>query len=296
VGLLTISLGFPTTMQIISDLKDTFRRWSDDNGSLMAAGVAYYGALSFFPLLLTLISGIGLMLQFTVAGQNAEQQLLEAVGNQMSAELQQHIASALDQVRSGANMGGPVGLMTLLFGAMAIFVNFDSAFDVIWNVDPPESKGMLAAVKRVIFQRGLAFVMLLGLGVILIVVQVAGIAISAAAEMSDSLLPGGERLWTFGRVLLPLILNSAVFTLIYRLLPKPSVSWKEALQGGAFAGVVWEVGRQVLTLFLVGTKYSSAYGVVGSFIAVMLWIYYAVTVLFLGAEYIQSISARRRKT
>ena len=186
--------------------------------------------------------------------------------------------------------------MTLLFGAMAIFVNFDSAFDVIWNVDPPESKGMLAAVKRVIFQRGLAFVMLLGLGVILIVVQVAGIAISAAAEMSDSLLPGGERLWTFGRVLLPLILNSAVFTLIYRLLPKPSVSWKEALQGGAFAGVVWEVGRQVLTLFLVGTKYSSAYGVVGSFIAVMLWIYYAVTVLFLGAEYIQSISARRRKT
>ncbi len=283
-------------MQIISDLKDTFRRWSDDNGSLMAAGVAYYGALSFFPLLLTLISGIGLMLQFTVAGQNAEQQLLEAVGNQMSAELQQHIASALDQVRSGANMGGPVGLMTLLFGAMAIFVNFDSAFDVIWNVDPPESKGMLAAVKRVIFQRGLAFVMLLGLGVILIVVQVAGIAISAAAEMSDSLLPGGERLWTFGRVLLPLILNSAVFTLIYRLLPKPSVSWKEALQGGAFAGVVWEVGRQVLTLFLVGTKYSSAYGVVGSFIAVMLWIYYAVTVLFLGAEYIQSISARRRKT
>ena len=78
-------------MQIISDLKDTFRRWSDDNGSLMAAGVAYYGALSFFPLLLTLISGIGLMLQFTVAGQNAEQQLLEAVGNQMSAELQQHI-------------------------------------------------------------------------------------------------------------------------------------------------------------------------------------------------------------
>jgi len=283
-------------MQIISDLKDTFRRWSDDNGSLMAAGVAYYGALSFFPLLLTLISGIGLMLQFTVAGQNAEQQLLEAVGNQMSAELQQHIASALDQVRSGANMGGPVGLMTLLFGAMAYSVNFDSAFDVIWNVDPPESKGMLAAVKRVIFQRGLAFVMLLGLGVILIVVQVAGIAISAAAEMSDSLLPGGERLWTFGRVLLPLILNSAVFTLIYRLLPKPSVSWKEALQGGAFAGVVWEVGRQVLTLFLVGTKYSSAYGVVGSFIAVMLWIYYAVTVLFLGAEYIQSISARRRKT
>jgi len=279
-------------VKILSNLKKMFARWNDDNGSLMAAGVAYYGALSFFPLLLTLISGVGLILQFTAAGQNAEQQLLEAVGNQMSARLEQHIATALDQVRSGANTGGPVGLLTLLFGAMAIFVHFEAAFDVIWNVQPPESKGMLAAVRRVVFHRGMAFVMLLGLGVILIAVQVAGVALAAAAEFSDSVLPGANRVWNYGQMAFPFVVNTAIFTLVYRFLPKTRVAWKEAAQGGLFAGIAWEIGRQVLTHFLVGTKYSSAYGVVGSFIAVMLWIYYAVTILFLGAEYIQTICER----
>ena len=54
------------------NLPRTWQRFNDDNGSLLAAGVAYYGALSFFPLLLTLISGVGLVLQFTDAGQHAE--------------------------------------------------------------------------------------------------------------------------------------------------------------------------------------------------------------------------------
>jgi membrane protein len=279
-------------MPLISDLKETFRRWNDNKASLMAAGVAYYGALSFFPLLLTLISGVGLILQFTAAGQNAEQQLLEAVGNQMSAQLQQQIASALDQVRSGANTGGPLGLITLLFGAMAIFVQLDSAFDVIWDVEPQKSKGILAAVRRVVFQRGVAFIMLLALGLILMVVQVAGITVTAVANMTDTILPGSARLWNYAKILLPLVLNSAIFTLIYRLLPKAPVTWKQAVHGGLFAGIVWEIGRQVLTHFLVGTKYSNAYGVVGSFIAVMLWIYYAVAVLFLGAQYGQSICTR----
>jgi membrane protein len=57
------------------------------------------------------------------------------------------------------------------------------------------------------------------------------------------------------------------------------------------AAVVWEIGRMILAAFLIGNKYS-AYGVVGSFIAVMLWIYYASTVVFLGAEYVQVICRR----
>ncbi len=282
-------------MQIIGNLKETFRRWGDDNGSLMAAGVAYYGALSFFPLLLTLISGAGLILQFTTAGQNAEQQMLDAVGQQMSAELEQHIATALDQVRSGANTGGPIGLISLLIGAMAIFVQFDAAFDVIWNTGASETKGAVAAVKRLILHRGVAFLMLIGLGVVLITIQVVGVAMTAAAQISDSILPSGNRLWSFARFVLPPILNGLIFTLIYKWLPRVPVAWKEAVQGGIFAAVVWEVGRQLLTHFLVGTKYSSAYGVVGSFIAVMLWIYYGVSVLFLGAEYVQSVCAKCKK-
>lgn len=115
---------------------------------------------------------------------------------------------------------------------------------------------------------------------------------NAAAELSSDILPGTDWLWTVGQMVLPMILNAGVFTLIYRLLPKVPVKWSEAFQGGLLASVVWEIGRYVLTWFLVASKYSSAYGVIGSFIAVLLWLYYSFSVLFLGAEFIQCICDR----
>ncbi len=273
----------------VRNVQRIWKRWTDDNGSLLAAGVAYYGALSFFPLLLTLISGVGLLLKFTLAGRNAETELLNAVGSQLSPALQVHVAEALDQVRSGAQTTGPIGLVSLLFGAMAIFVQFETAFDIIWNVEPPESRGILAAIWRVIFHRGLAFLMLCSLGVLLLVILILGITLSAAAEYSSSVLPGSDRYWAIIRFCVPMVLDAGVFALTYRWLPKVHVRWTEAIRGGIFASIIWEIGRYLLTHFLIGTRYSSAYGVVGSFIAVMLWIYYAVTVLFLGAEYIQCV-------
>ena len=285
-----ISLSFGT---LVNNVQRIWKRWTDDNGSLLAAGVAYYGALSFFPLLLTLISAVGLLLKFTSAGKNAETELLNAVGSQLSPALQIHVAAALDQVRSGAQTTGPIGLITLLFGAIAIFVQFETAFDVIWNVEPPESRGILAAIWRVIFHRGLAFLMLCGLGVLLIVILILGIALSAATEYSSTVLPGSDRWWAVVRLCVPMALDAAVFALTYRWLPKVHVRWSEAIRGGIFASIIWEIGRYVLTHFLIGTRYSNAYGVVGSFIAVMLWVYYAVTVLFLGDEYIQCVCRNR---
>lgn len=107
---------------LVNDVERIWKRWTDDNGRLLAAGVAYYGALSFFPLLLTLISGVGLLLNFTSVEKNAETELLNAVGTQLSPALQVHVAVALDQVRSGAQTTGPIGLIALLIGAMAMFV------------------------------------------------------------------------------------------------------------------------------------------------------------------------------
>ena len=52
------------------------------------------------------------------------------------------------------------------------------------------------------------------------------------------------------------------------------------------AGVAWEIGRQLIALFLIGGSYS-AYGVVGSLIVLMLWCYYGSLVLLFGAEFVE---------
>src|SRR5262245_3811099 len=57
-------------------------RFSTDDGTLVAAGVAYYVALSFFPLLLVLVAGLGIVLQWTAVGQDARAQLIDAIRQQ----------------------------------------------------------------------------------------------------------------------------------------------------------------------------------------------------------------------
>ena len=55
---------------------------------------------------------------------------------------------------------------------------------------------------------------------------------------------------------------------------------------GILIAVIWQLGSQVVSRFIVGGNYS-AYGVVGSFIAMMLWVYYASILLLLGAQMVQ---------
>ena len=89
-----------------------------------------------------------------------------------------------------------------------------------------------------------------------------------------------------------LVLNTLAFTLLYRFLPKVKVRWREALAGAVLVAVGWEVGRHILSNILIGTRYTNAYGTLGSFLAVLLWLYYASHLLFLGAEFIQFICKR----
>ena len=81
-------------------------------------------------------------------------------------------------------------------------------------------------------------------------------------------------------------LNSLVLTLLYRLMPRRKVRWLHAAAGGVTAAVVWQFGGQILGRFILSGNYS-AYGVVGSFIAFMLWVYGASIILYVGAQLVQ---------
>ena len=83
-------------------------------------------------------------------------------------------------------------------------------------------------------------------------------------------------------------MNGVLLTTLYKMLPRTQVSWSAALRGGVLAAVLWEISRQALAILMFGRKYT-AYGVVGSLMALMLWVYIAASVFFFAAEYVQVI-------
>jgi len=126
-----------------------------------------------------------------------------------------------------------------------------------------------------------------GVSDVVVVVFVAGFVISALDHVFQDQLQLAGAPGPLLRVQMTLFLNTALFALLYRLLPPVRIRWIEALRAGMFAACGWELGRLVLAQYVINTRYTSAYGVVGSFIAVLLWCYYAVAIIFLGGEYLK---------
>lgn len=275
-------------------LVKAYQAWQSDDGPLMAAAVAYYVGLSLFPLLLILIAGVGIVLQHTDAGQQARQQVVAAISEHVSPLLEKHLFRALESVQDSSAVSGYVGMFGVLLTALAGFAQFQAAFDRIWNVPAPVPKGLVAGMRRILIRRGIAFLMLLGLGLLVVAVFLIGLVLAHLRAYAHGLLPAADWLWGAVPAVATLLLNSLVLTLIYRWLPPVAVGWTEALRGGAAVALAWEVGRQILGAYLVRSPYSSAYGVVGSFIAILLWCYYAVAVVLLGAEYVQQLQRSAR--
>lgn len=269
-------------------LSTTYRRWREDGAALLAAAVAYYVALAFFPVLLLLLSALGLFFQGTESGQQAEEQILDTIGEQASPALRDQVQTVFSRVRDNASIGGPIGAATLLAAAIVIFTQFDAAFDRIWR-SPHKSRGVWRTIRYFLFIRLKAFLMLVALGAIVVVVFLTGMILSAVGKLADHAGTLGDWGSWAAHLAVSFTLNFVVFTCIYKLVPRVPVRWRNAAAGGLLAAGVWEIGRMALTALVIGRRYS-AYGVIGAFLAIMLWAYYAVSVIFVGAEFAQTFA------
>jgi membrane protein len=283
-------------MEYVDEITSLPRRWlmrlwnaylgfNEHDGLSLAAAAAYYFALSLFPLLLVLVAALGFALESTAAAQDARERLLALIEQQASPELSQQIGRALQQVSEQAPASGPFGFVALIVTAIAIFTQVDHSFNRIWHVADDPDQGWVQWAWRLVFRRLRALLMLLAAGAFVFVGTIASLvwaAVQVRIAPALDLVP--EARWGFGMAI-NIGLNFLAFTLIYKFVPAANVRWGEALRGACVAALLWEAGRQVLEVYLVRQGYPSAYGVIGSFMAIILWAYYAMVVVFYGAEY-----------
>jgi membrane protein len=290
-----LSVGYMYFREVTESLWEAVQRWQRDDASAMAACVAYYLALSLFPMLLLLIAGVGLVMRFSQLGHDAEVQILNVVSEHCSSSLEAQVRQVLAQLRDQSVVSCPFGLVTALLAAIGVFYQFERAFDKIWQVSHPSSKSWKVTVRRVVMQRCAAFMLFTGVGFAIVGTLVANVAIGTLRQWMTHLHLPGTIAISLVDATGTMLLNAAAFSVLYRWLPKKRVHWGDAFRGGLLVSFLWEIGRQFLSAFLIGMKYTTAYGAIGSFIALLLWFYWGVTILFFGAEYVKVLSRRHRK-
>lgn len=267
-----------------------WQRFERHECAASAATIAFFCGLSLLPGLLVLIAILAVVFETTSIGRDAEAEVMAAASAHLSPTLESSVKGLLDQAREGSRTSGPLGLLGLIASALAGFAQLDRTFDRMSTGKIPKSSraGPLGALLQFLRHRMMAFGLLCG--VVFLVLATA--VVQAGSGMARSRLglfgwrpPLPEALLEAVAGWPPAVLSSLLAgVLIYRALPERRPPWKAAVLGAAVYALLWTLGREFAALYLAHRGLADAYGVIGSFLLIQLWIYYAVLVLLLGGE------------
>ncbi|YCM46374.1 YihY/virulence factor BrkB family protein [Verrucomicrobiaceae bacterium 227] len=259
------------------------RAWGHYECASLAAGVAFYAALSIFPLMMVLVAGVGYFFRFMPDGPSARDEILEILSRQMSVEFADSMSKLLLQVQDRALVNGPLAGVAFLFTASLVFAQIDRGFYRIWDVRRRgDEKGIKGALRKAVSSRARSFAMIVAVCFIVIVLFLMGLAVRTLGELSTVKLIIIPQVSKYLSLPLGVVINVVVLTLLYQYLSKARVSWKLSFVSAVIAAGLWELGSPVMSMLSFGANLS-VYGLIGSFLVVLVWIYFTVMILFIGA-------------
>ena len=144
--------------------------------------------------------------------------------------------------------------------------------------------------------RGLALIG--AVGFILIVSLVVSAVLAAFGTWLTRHLPGVTALIWITNLTGSLIVFTVLFALVYRALPDTVIPWIDLWLGAAITAVLFTIGKSLIGLYLGTSGIASAYGAAGSFVLILIWVYYSATIFLFGAEitraYSEHVGSRAR--
>jgi membrane protein len=266
-------------VSVVALAKNTWSEFGKDNVGRLGAALAYYTFTSFFPLLLVLISlvGIALSLGFESA-EDARTTVLNRVTSSLPAA-RDLVAESFQDTEQNSGTLGLAALLTGLWAASGVFSQLDQAFSIIFDISP-RKKSLIENLKS----RAQAGIIVIAIAVLMIGSLVFSTVLATADSLVRSLPAGGTVAWLLN-LAVSLVLSAGVFAALFKFLPDKPVTWKAALIGGAFTSVTWQIGRELLTWWLGRSANDATAGtVVGSVLAFLGLVYYASQIIMLGAE------------
>lgn len=275
-------------MGALAVLRETAVRWAASNAPSQSAALAFYTLFSMAPVLVVAVAIAGAVFGEAATRAEIERQVATLAGEQAAATVRQVLDGAAEPRLRG--WAGVVGVVTLLLGATAVFGQLQEALNAVWEVEPRPGRALRGFLRK----RLLSFGVVLAIGFLLLVSLVLSAALSAAGAYLQGLLTVPPALLETLNFALFLVLIALLFALIFRLLPDAVITWRDVAVGAAVTALVFSVGKLLIGLYLGRSAVVSVYGVAGSLVLLLLWVYYSSMIVLLGAGFTRVWSRRYR--
>ncbi len=265
-------------------LAETWKAWKEHRSLTESAALSFYTLFSLAPVLVVIIAVAG-----AVFGEDAVRgQVVRQLGSVMGAEQAEMIQTILRRVARDEKRGvaAVLGGVSVLAGATALLIQLQSSLNRVWDVAPQKGHVLRTLLRK----RLVSFAVLLGLGFLLLVSLALSAAIGALQDWVSLHYDLSPATLQSLNLFMSLIIFSALFAMIYRILPDRELAWKDVGLGAVMASIAFQAGKWLFELYVGRTAVASPYGTAGALVVILLWVYYATSILLLGAEFTRAHS------
>lgn len=268
-------------------LKEIYNEIWECNVGLHGAAIAFYAIFSTAPLFIILVWIISMVLGSQVGEQELQQTMQSIFGNEVTAAINQ-VAASTSRGSSGF-WSSIIAVGTLLFGATTLLSQLKQTLNIIWGIQNPN----ISTVWHFLWDR---LIGLLFIGVLSLLFLAGLISESIIYNLESFFIPllGNTNVFfvQLGSSLTNVLLAVAFFAAMFRILPDLEVRLRDVVVGAVVTTLLVLAGKALVDWYLSSATLQPAYKAAGSFVVFLIWIYYNVQVILIGAIFTKVYTLR----
>jgi len=267
----------PVAPGLWNALKQTGLNWLAHKSPKAGASLAYYSIFSMGPLVIVVISIASLVFD----REGVQREVVGAIRGLVGDKGAEAIGAMLTTAGKPSEgiFATIIGTATLLFAAIGVVVQLKEALNTVWAAEASKHSGLWGFVREYV----LSFAALLALGFLLLI----SMLLTAALAAFGKFVGGGlsEPLMHALGFVLSFLSTSALFALLFKLMPDADVQWRDVMLGAVTTAALFEIGKFAISLYIGKQGLESTYGAAASIVILLIWVYYSAQILLFGAEF-----------
>jgi membrane protein len=273
---------------MLNTLKKAAALQARNNPLLLSASTAFFTTFTLSPILILVAQLLDIFFDSRFVLSRLFIKISGAIGTKSAEGIKKIVENFLSLensfwVKTGITIFF-IFIVTTLFGVIR------QAIHLIWDIKKKPGKGFLFHARARLLEIG----MIALIGVLFTATIYLDNGLATFQHTLHDMLPGGDRaVITMINIFLSIVITSAWFMVVFKMLPEVYLRWRAAIAGGLITGVLFNIGKFILSSVLTGGIVDKVFGPSSAIALLLLFIFYCSFILYFGAaftfEYAKSI-------
>jgi membrane protein len=264
----------------LSIFKQAAQIWLESNAFANAGSLAFFTLFSIAPVMIVVVSVIGVFYGQEAAEGQIALQLQETIGPEAAATVQAAVAQS--SLKGGGLFATLAGIAAMLIGATTVFGQMQNSLNSIWTVVPKPSRNSIMLFLR---KRLTSLTIVLAVGFVMLVSLSLSVGLRILLQQVQGWLPWYDVAFSGLDLVASVLVASLLFATIFKVLPDVQLSWRDVATGSVLTALLFTLGRSLIAMYLSYTATASTYGAAGSLVLLLLWVNYSSLILLYGAAF-----------